>query len=90
MRTLITRRSSTKAERKFNEILKSLHIPFQYKVKVEGREVDFIIKNYAIDIDGHTQDVSKNRMLVSKGYSPVHLSNNSIFSPQLVEWLKNL
>lgn len=90
MRTLLTRRSSTKAERKFHEILKKLKIPFQSKVKIGNREVDFIIKNYAIDIDGHEQDVLKNIMLVRHGYSPVHFNNNEIPNPRLIEWLRNL
>jgi very-short-patch-repair endonuclease len=72
-------KNSTKAERKFSERLKSLRIPFRTKVKVNGREVDFIIKNYAIDIDGrHSQDGSKNKMLVEAGYIPVHIINSSV------------
>lgn len=90
MRTLLTRHSSTKAERKFHEILKKFHIPFTAKVKIQGREVDFVIKDYAIDIDGHKQDVSKNKMLISQGYNPVHLNNNEIPNPNLIEWLRNL
>jgi len=68
----------TKAERRFAERLKSLHIPFRTKVKINHREVDFIIGKYAIDIDGHEQDTSKNKMLVEAGYIPLHLSNNSV------------
>lgn len=89
MRTLLEKHSSTKAERRFHEMLKTFHIPFQYKVKIQGREVDFIIKKYAIDIDGHAQDVSKNLMLISEGYTPIHLSNNSI-TPKLYEWLNTI
>lgn len=55
-----------------------------------GREIDFIVKNYAIEIDGHTQDVSKNWMLRSLGYNVVHLNNNEIPNPNLIEWLKNI
>lgn len=90
MRTLLTRRSSTSAERRFHEILKKFHIPFQSKVKIGGREVDFVIKDYAIDIDGHEQDVSKNKMLMVHGYNPVHFNNNEIPNPYLVEWLRNI
>ena len=90
MRTLLTTRSSTKAERRFHELLKQLHIPFKTKVKIMGREIDFIVKNYAIEIDGHTQDVSKNWMLRSLGYNVVHLNNNEIPNPNLIEWLKNI
>lgn len=71
------------------EILKRLRIPFRTKVVVEGREVDFIIGRYAIDIDGHAQDVSKNEMLIRSGYCPVHLRNNNV-TPALEEWLNQI
>lgn len=87
MRTLLTTHSSTKAERRFHELLKRLRIPFRPKVIINGREVDFLIKRYAIDIDGHAQDVEKNRMLVQEGYNPIHLENKDIPSEALVEWL---
>jgi very-short-patch-repair endonuclease len=90
MRTLLNTRSSTKAERKFHELLKKYHVPFQTKVKIMGREIDFIVKNYAIEIDGHKQDVSKNWMLSSLGYNLIHLNNNEIPNPYLEEWFKNL
>ncbi len=92
MRTIInsfTIKNSTKAERRFLELLKKLHVPFQSKVLVEGREVDFIIGRYAIDIDGHTQDVDKNKMLVKNGYNPIHYNNNEI-GPHLENWIKTL
>ncbi len=87
MRTLLTRRSSTKAERKFAEVLKRLHIPFRHRVKIGKREVDFVIGRYAIDIDGHKQDVNKNIMLITKGYNPIHFDNSSLPNPYLDEWL---
>jgi len=90
MRILLTRHSSTKAERRFHEILKKFHIPFQSKVKIGDREVDFVIKNYAIDIDGHEQDVVKNKMLMSQGYNPVHFNNNEIPNPNMIEWLTKI
>ena len=71
---------STKAERRFLEILKELHMPFRAKVKVRGRELDFIIGRYAVDIDGHDQDPGKNEMLVREGYIPIHFHNNEIRS----------
>jgi len=80
---------STKAERKFHELLKRLHIPFECKVKIGGREVDFLIGRYAIEIDGHEQDVIKNRMLLSMGYYPIHYNNWEV-SDNLIEWLKNI
>ena len=71
---------STKAERQFAEVLKNGRIPFKAKVIVKGREVDFIIGRYAIDIDGHDQDSDKNVHLVKAGYVPIHFSNKEIFT----------
>ena len=78
MRVIIKKGQSTKAERKFYEMLKANHIPFKYKAKVESREIDFIVGKYAIEIDGHLQDGSKNEMLVRNGYIPIHINNNEI------------
>lgn len=87
----LTKGHSTKAERKFVELLKQLHIPFQAKVKIQGREVDFIIKGkYAIEIDGHQQDPEKNKILMKEGYNPIHFYNWEIPNPNLIEWLKKL
>jgi len=85
----IKRANSTKAERRFMELLKKLHIPFQAKVRIKGREVDFLIGNNAIDIDGHGQDVAKNKMLILAGYNSIHLNNNEI-NDDLIFWLKKL
>lgn len=81
---------STKAERRFSELLKKLHIPFQTKVRIQGREIDFLIGKYAIEIDSHPQDVSKNQMLIDAGYSPIHFGSWMIPNPHLIEWLKNI
>lgn len=69
---------STKSERLFLEILKRKRIPFRTKVKIKNREVDFLIRKYAIDIDGHEQDGLKNHMLADNGYIPIHLDNKSV------------
>jgi len=83
---------STKSERRFSEILKSNHIPFRSKVVVNGREVDFIIGKYAIDIDGHQQDGQKNVHLVNAGYIPIHFANREvdISDQKLIKKLKQL
>ena len=86
----LTKRHSTRAERRFAELCKKLHIPFRAKVKVMGREVDFIIGAYAIDIDGHRQDVMKNKMLILEGYTPIHFNNWDIPNDGLEEWLKQI
>lgn len=78
---------STKAERRFMELCKQLHIPFRTKVMIQGREIDFLIGNYAIEIESHYQDPDKNSMLFNAGYSPVHIMNWDV-TPKLVEWLK--
>lgn len=75
---VINKKTSTKAERKFIELLKKYHIKYLYKQKIGGREVDFIIGKYAIEIDGHKQDSSKNELLAKLGYIPIHYENNEI------------
>lgn len=85
----LKRAKSTKAERRFMELLKKLRIPFRYKAKIGGREVDFIIGNMAIEIDGHPQDVSKNWMLLDNGYNPIHFNSWEIPNPYLEDWLRN-
>lgn len=87
--TKLTKGHSTKGERKFAELLKELRISFKTKQKICGREVDFLIGNVAIEIDGHEQDSEKNLMLISKGFHPVHLNNWEV-TPHLKEWLKKI
>lgn len=74
----LTKGHSTKAERIFSEILKSSRIPFRTKVMAAGREIDFLIGNLAIEIDGHDQDTTKNSILCSLGYVPLHYGNRDI------------
>jgi len=57
------------------ELLKRMHIPFEYKQKIGGREIDFIIGKYAVEIDGHDQDPIKNQMIFNEGYTPIHFKN---------------
>jgi len=72
------------------EILKELHIPFRYKIKIKGREIDFLIGNIAIEIDSHLQDSSKNWMLINEGYRPIHFHSWEVTSNQIREWLKRI
>ena len=83
---------STKAERRFSEILKRNHIRFRTKIKIGGREVDFLIGKIAIEIDAHPQDVEKNWKLIDLGYSPIHFNNweISVYEDSLEEWLQNI
>ena len=78
MRFNLTKQNSTKAERRFYELLKQLDVEFKHRWLIKGREVDFVVGRYAIDIDGHEQDIGKNDLLVSEGYIPVHYHNNEI------------
>ncbi len=89
MRTQINKLStkhSTKAERKFCELLKKLHVPFRAKIKIAGREVDFLIGKLAIEIDSHKQDVEKNYLLLKEGFIPIHFNNWEI-NDDLIEWI---
>lgn len=74
----INKKQSTKGERQFYEILKFLRIPFKHRWLVNGREVDFIVKNYAIEINGHEQTSERNKFLVENGYIPIHFSNKTV------------
>lgn len=79
---------STKSERIVHEILKELKLPFRHRWLVNGREVDFIVGKYAIEINGHEQDSEKNIMLVESGYVPIHFHNQEILDNR--EYIKNI
>lgn len=86
MRIALRKRTSTKAERIFAEILKRNRIPFEHRKKIEGREVDFVIGKYAVEIDGHPQDSSRNQWLAKIGYVPLHFGNRALREePEIVE-----
>lgn len=78
MRTALSKKTSTKAERIIAEILKRNRIPFQHRQKVSGREVDFIIGKYAIEVDGHPQSSVRNDWLIGEGYIPLHFTNRIV------------
>lgn len=84
MRVQIRKRSSTKAERIFSEILKSNHIPFKHRQIIGRREVDFIVGRYAIEIDGHEQSSIRNDWLIKKGYVPIHYNNKALLKNRSV------
>ena len=67
------------------EYLKELHIPFRTKVKIGGREVDFLIGRYAIEIDCHDQSVKKNWAIIKEGYFPVHFSNEAVRNKESIK-----
>jgi very-short-patch-repair endonuclease len=75
----LKRGKSTKAERIFSELLKLLQIPFRTKVKINGREVDFLVNGkFAVEISGHEQDAERNIELLALGYVPAHFHNSEI------------
>lgn len=83
----VTKYNSTKYERRFMELLKKNHIPFRSKVIIGGREVDFLSGKYAIDIDGHSQDGDKNKMLVEKNFIPIHYHNSEVNEKLNIKYL---
>lgn len=78
MRYNLTKKNSTKPERIVAEVLKEYKVPFKHRWLIGGREIDFVIGKFAIEIDGHEQDGDKNRMLAELGYVPIHLHNSEI------------
>lgn len=85
----LIRGKSTKSERRFAEILKSQHIPFRTKVLIKGCEVDFIVGDYVIEIDGHNQNVEKNKLIIGEGLIPFHLNSWDI-GPHLKDWIHKI
>ena len=81
---------STKAERRFAELCKKNHIPFRTKVRVDGYEIDFIVKNFAIEIGSHSQNLTKSQSLIKAGYNLIHLPNSQISLLHTEEWLRKL
>lgn len=78
MRVALSKKTSTKAERIFAEMLKKNHIEFIHRFKLSGREIDFLIGTYAIEIDGHPQNSFRNTWLVLQGFTPLHYTNREI------------
>ena len=89
MRRLL-KKHSTKTERIFYEVLKELKIPFKHRWIIAGREIDFVIDNYAIEINGHEQDTTKNEILASKGYIPIHLCNSEINRENIIKLINKI
>ena len=86
----ISKKQSTRFERIFYEVLKELRIPFKHRWIIKGREVDFLIGKYAIEVDGHEQDGNKNHFLAELGYIPIHLNNSEITKENIIKLIKNL
>lgn len=86
MRYNLTKQNSTRTERIVYEALKEMKVPFKHRWIISGREIDFIIGKYALEINGHKQDTDKNELLVPLGYIPIHVHNSEVN----VEYIKNL
>lgn len=80
MRMNIEKKKSTKAERIVYEILKELHIPFKHRWLINNMEVDFLIWDHVIEIDGHDQRAERNNQFIKLGYVPIHFSNQEIIN----------
>lgn len=74
----VSKQNSTKAERRFIEILKRNHISYKFREKVLGREVDFLIGKIAIEIGNHSQDPLKNKGIIESGYSLLFITNKEL------------
>ena len=89
----ILKKHSTKPERIVYEVLKKNHIPFKFRWVLKGREVDFLIGKYILEIGDHKQDSEKNKMLLEEGYQVLQLSNKQIYDKRyklesfLLKWL---
>ena len=69
-------RNSTTAERAIIECLKELHIPFEHKWWILHYEVDFLVGDYIIEVDGRKlQSEKRNKILLEAGYNLIHISN---------------
>jgi len=90
MRTIVKKKNSTKPERIVAETLKEMHVPFRHRVKIEGREIDFVIGKYCLEIDGHDQAPDKNEQMVELGYVPIHLNNAEITKERIVSLIKTI
>lgn len=84
MRYNLSAKNSTYPERILYEFLKANKIPFKHRWLIEGREVDFVVGKFAIEIDGHEQNEEKNNMLVLNGYTPIHIHNDELIKNRKV------
>lgn len=73
------------------EILKELHIKYRHHIKICGHEVDFLIGNRVVEIDGHIQNKDKNKKLLESGYDLTHFKNEELNNKENIKtWLTHL
>ena len=81
MRSIITKKNSTKPERILAENLKRSHIPFRHRLKIKGYEVDFLIGDrIVVEIGNHKGNPIKNSAIISAGYDILTYSNDEASS----------
>lgn len=90
MRYKIEKKYSTKPERIMYEVLKEMKVPFKHRWLIANREIDFVIGNYAIEIDGHEQDTDKNEILADMGYIPIHIHNSEVNREYIINLINKL
>jgi len=76
----------TAYERRFGRMLQDLRIPFKTKIIIKGFEIDFLLGKDVVEIDGHIQNQTKNKILMESGYNVYHFQNNAISDAKL--WLQ--
>lgn len=72
------------------EALKEAKASFKHRWIVAGREVDFVVGKYTIEINGHEQDTVKNEVLAQAGYIPVHLHNSEVNKENITKLLNKI
>jgi len=90
MRYNISKKHSTHGERIVYEVLKELRIPFKHRWLVNGREIDFIFADIALEINGHEQDPARNQEIALAGYTPIHISNREVSKESITNLIKLL
>ena len=69
----------TKSERILARLLNENRIPFKTKLHIGKYEVDFLIGNLIVELDGHEQSKERNHELANLGYIPWHFTNKEIY-----------
>lgn len=89
MRYNLKKKHSTKTERIVYEILKEFKTTFRHRWIISGVEVDFLIGDIVIEIDGHEQNIQKNNLLAQLGYTPIHLHNSEVNRTNIIKILND-
>lgn len=89
MRYNITKKHSTKTERIVYEVLKEFKLPFRHRWLIGGYEIDFVVGNVCLEINGHEQNTTKNNHIVSLGYKLIHLTNQEVNREYITKLIKH-